>query len=224
MITGDLIRSWFEKYRLGIEASSGELNRLDAALGDGDFGASMLRGLEAVKEAFGPPESSPGVLLETAGSTIVSAIGGTSGPLVGSLFLRAGMTLGAADSCEPKDFAKALGVGSSAIQSLGGAALGDKTMLDALIPAVDVLTVATERGDSFLEASEASAQAAAAAALSTADLKARRGRASYTATGGLGHVDPGAQGIAIAFQALAAALKEDAGHAVLDDLKPTTAT
>lgn len=206
MITHILVRNWLANYRTAVDASAHELNELDAAAGDGDFGASLQRGLGAVIEVLDRSEThSVGELLRLTGSTIVAAVGGTSGPLFGSLFLKAGTGLADATGCGDKEFAASLRVGAEAVMVLGGASLGDKTMVDALLPALDALDEALNRGEEFLFAAKHAAVAANDAAEATRNLSARRGRASYTGTAGQGHVDPGAQGIAILFDALAAA-------------------
>jgi dihydroxyacetone kinase-like protein len=204
-ISAPLVVAWLGNYRSGIDATAAELNRLDAALGDGDFGASMQRGLDAVMEVVPGVDESVAALLRTTGSTIVSSIGGTSGPLVGTFFLRAGMALNGAATCRPVELAAALSVGVEAVMELGGARVGDKTMVDALVPAVDVLVNATASGEHFADATAACARVAASAAASTSELVARKGRASLTGTGGIGHVDPGAKGVALLFEALATA-------------------
>lgn len=199
------VRAWICYYGDEIDRRADELNRLDAALGDGDFGASMQRGVQAVTEALGSLETdSIGEVLRTVGMTLVSAMGGTSGPLVGTLFLRAGMNIGDVREAEIGAFAAALRAGADGVAALGQAAPGDKTMLDSLMPAVEALET-TSKG-STEEAADAAAAASLSGAEATADLVARRGRASYVGDGGLGKVDPGAVGMAILFNALARAV------------------
>ncbi|MEN8040253.1 MAG: dihydroxyacetone kinase subunit DhaL [Actinomycetota bacterium] len=194
-------RSWMAYYGSGIELREDELNRLDAALGDGDFGASMQRGMTAVSEAMAPNEQgSIGELFKTVGMTLVSAMGGTSGPLVGTLFLRTGMTLGEVTEVGVEELAAALRAGSEGVMALGHATLGDKTMIDALLPAIDAL-----EGSSTVSMAQAAGLAASAArdaAEATSELRARKGRASYVGDGGVGHIDPGAMGVSILFDAL----------------------
>lgn len=197
----DCARTWIGYYGDGIERRVDELNRLDAALGDGDFGASMQRGMVAVADTVGPMETdSVGELLKTVGMTLVSAMGGTSGPLVGTLFLRAGMSLGDVRAVDVGSLAIALRAGADGVMALGEAAPGDKTMIDSLVPAVEALESA---GDASLSSAAGDAALAArTAAAATSELAARRGRASYIGGGGVGHVDPGAMGISILFDAL----------------------
>jgi len=197
----DNARTWIGYYREGIEHRVDELNRLDAALGDGDFGASMQRGVAAVADTVGPMETdSIGELFKTTGTTLVSAMGGTSGPLVGTLFLRAGISFGDVGEVNVAGLAAALRAGADGVMALGQAAPGDKTMIDSLVPAVEALENA---GDASMSVAVGNAaRVARVAAEDTSELAARRGRASYVGGGGVGHVDPGATGIAILFEAL----------------------
>lgn len=197
----DSAKTWIRYYGEGIEERVGELNRLDAALGDGDFGASMQRGVTAVADTVGSMGTdSVGELLRTVGMTLVSAMGGTSGPLVGTLFLRAGMSLGDMSAVDVGSLAIALRAGADGVMALGEAAPGDKTMIDSLVPAVEALENA---GDASLSSAAGDAALAArTAAAATSELAARRGRASYVGGGGVGHVDPGAVGMSILFDAL----------------------
>jgi phosphoenolpyruvate---glycerone phosphotransferase subunit DhaL len=201
MITEKQIRRWIAQYHDDVASHADELNKLDAALGDGDFGASMHRGLDAVVAQLDEvPTGSIGAVLRNVGTTFVSAIGGTSGPLVGSFFLKAGIAIGDVAECDDHTLASGLRVGASAVSTLGGAELGDKTMIDALLPALDAMDAAIRNKEPFV--------AVATIAAAAASTKARKGRASYVGDGGTGHVDAGAQGIAVLFRALAAASLE----------------
>lgn len=205
----DTTRAWLGYYGDGIEQRVDELNRLDAALGDGDFGASMQRGVNAVADTVGSVETeSIGELLKTVGTTLVSAMGGTSGPLVGTLFLRTGMAIGDVNEVDVGSLAAALRAGADGVMALGQAAPGDKTMIDSLVPAIEALESDPEA--SMSAAVAAAALAARDAAEATRELAARRGRASYVGGGGVGHVDPGAVGIAILFDALDTAVNPPA--------------
>lgn len=211
MITAQHIRTWIHNCRTEIDGHADALNRLDAQIGDGDYGASMQRGLAASELALSDLSSnSLGELLQTTGGAMVAAIGGTSGPLVGSFFLRAGTAIGEVAECELVALASALRDGTNRVILLGGAAVGDKTMVDALVPAVDALEQAAADGVDDATAARRAAEAAIAAAEATRDVAARRGRASYTGTSGVGCVDPGARGVAILYGALASALAEPA--------------
>lgn len=201
VMNSEKARAWIANYGEGIKARASELNQLDAALGDGDFGASMQRGVLAVSDALRETHTeSIGSLLNTVGMTLVSAMGGTSGPLVGTLFLRMGMSVGDADTLDLPGLAAAFRAGADAVMTLGQSAPGDKTMIDALVPAIESLEASEDI--SIPEAVAEAARVAGEAADATSSLVARRGRASYVGGGGVGHVDPGAVGMAILFEGL----------------------
>ncbi|MCP3995568.1 MAG: dihydroxyacetone kinase subunit L [bacterium] len=198
-------RTWIIDYAAEMGSRVEELNGLDAALADGDYGTSMNRGLEAAAntaETF--EKDSIGELLKSIGMAMVSAMGGSSGPLVGTFFLRMGTSIGDVGETDVAGWAAGMRAGAEGIMALGGAAVGDKTMLDSLVPAIEKLEASTELPTQ--EALAGAAVTAMAAAEATADLAARRGRASYVGGGGVGHVDPGAMGVAIMFAQLEAAV------------------
>ncbi|NGO69467.1 dihydroxyacetone kinase subunit DhaL [Streptomyces boncukensis] len=181
-----------------VEREADRLTELDAAIGDADHGGNMRRGFEAVRTALrtdadGAGPGTPGAVLMLAGRTLVSTVGGASGPLYGTLLRRAGKALGDAETVDVAGLAAALRTGVDAVAQLGGAAVGDKTMLDALIPAVDALP----RG--FAAATAAAEEGAKA----TVPLQARKGRASYLGERSIGHQDPGATSSALLVGALA---------------------
>lgn len=198
-------RTWIIEYAKEMGSRVEELNGLDAALADGDYGTSMYRGLEAAAKTAGQPDTeSLGDLLKSIGMAMVSAMGGSSGPLVGTFFLRMGTSIGDVEETDVAGWAAGMRAGAEGIMSLGGAAVGDKTMLDSLVPAIEKLEASTELPTT--EALAGAAETAMEAAEATADLAARRGRASYVGGGGVGHVDPGAMGVAIMFANLSAAV------------------
>jgi len=197
-------RLWIINYAREMGERVEELNGLDAALADGDYGTSMSRGLEAAATTAGSfDQDSLGEMLKSIGMAMVSAMGGSSGPLVGTFFLRMGTSIGDVGEIDVAGWAAGMRAGADGIMSLGGATVGDKTMLDSLVPAVEKLEESTDLPTG--EALAAAAVAAKEAAEATADLAARRGRASYVGGGGVGHVDPGAVGVAIMFANLQAA-------------------
>lgn len=183
------------------------LTELDSEIGDADHGGNMRRGFQAVATALdsaweaGPP-SGPGPVLALAGRTLISSVGGAAGPLYGTLLRRAGKALGEADTVEGAALGEALRAGVDGVTQLGAAAVGDKTMVDALRPAIDAW------GDGFA----AVATAARRGAESTVPLQARKGRASYLGERSVGHQDPGATSAAL----LLAALADVAGEGVTD--------
>jgi dihydroxyacetone kinase phosphoprotein-dependent L subunit len=157
--------------------------QLDSVVGDGDFGYSLARGFEKVLDGFdGFDRSSPGAFLKKIGLVIASRVGGTSGPIWGTAFLRAGAAAGAKTVLSAADVVAILRAAVAGIQSRGGAGLGDKTLLDALVPAIDRLESDLENhaGDWGVQALANAAQAAELAAAATTGMLAKRGRASYT--------------------------------------------
>lgn len=205
MIELEHVRTWISNFSAEIASRVEELNGLDAALADGDYGTSMKRGLTAAATTAETLETnSIGELLKSVGMALVSAMGGTSGPLVGTFFLRMGTSLGDVEQTDVANWAAAMRAGAEGIMALGGAEPGDKTMLDSLFPAIEKLE---SSGDEPTATAVAAASATALeAAHATRELAARRGRASYVGGGGVGHVDPGAIGMSIMFAALDAAL------------------
>jgi dihydroxyacetone kinase-like protein len=188
------------------------LTQLDAAIGDGDHGTNMDRGFAAVEKALAGQNGDlpPGRLLIVAGKTLVSTVGGASGPLWGSALRAAGRSLGDAESFEGDALAGALDAAIAAVVDLGAAAPGDKTMVDALMPAAESLRRALDAGaplqDAIAEASEAAEEGAKA----TVPLLARKGRASYLGERSIGHQDPGATSAALILRALERAVAAEA--------------
>jgi len=199
--------AWIVNFSAELDGRVEELNGLDAALADGDYGSSMQRGLAAAATTVNESETdSIGELLKSVGMSLVSAMGGTSGPLVGTLFLRMGTSIGDVAEVDVAGWAAGMRTGAEGIMALGGAAPGDKTMLDSLLPAIETLEEKSD--ETAVDAVGAATATAVEAAAATSDLAARRGRASYVGGGGTGHVDPGAVGMSIMFAALEAALTE----------------
>jgi phosphoenolpyruvate---glycerone phosphotransferase subunit DhaL len=206
------VNAWMNATAATVAAESGYLSQLDAAIGDGDHGVNMNRGFEAVQKALAGQDGSvpPGRLLILAGKTLVSTVGGASGPLWGSALRRAGRTLGDDDSFTGADLLVALDSGLAAIKELGAAEPGDKTMVDALEPAVEALRKALDSGDSLDAALAAAADAAASGARATVPMQARKGRASYLGERSIGHQDPGATSTALIVRALARTVSAEA--------------
>jgi dihydroxyacetone kinase-like protein len=179
---------------------------LDAVAGDGDFGFSLARGFEKVLEDFATLDrKSAGAFLKRVGPIITSKSGGTSGPIWGTAFLRAGGVAGERTSLDVADVVPILRAAFTGIQQRGGAALGDKTLLDALGPFIDSF----ERESATTSGSEALARAALvaeAAAQSTSELVAKRGRAAYTGERSRGSPDPGATAVALMLKNIAVVL------------------
>ncbi|MEU2156090.1 dihydroxyacetone kinase subunit DhaL [Streptomyces sp. NPDC019396] len=177
-----------------------QLTELDSAIGDADHGINMQRGFTAVKAALeNDAPDTPGAMLVLAGRQLISTVGGASGPLYGTLLRRAGKMLGDGTEVSRERLTEALRAGVAAVAQLGGAKAGDKTMLDALEPAVEAL------GESFAAAREAAERGAAA----TVPMLARKGRASYLGERSIGHQDPGATSSALLVAALVRAAADD---------------
>ncbi|MFF1697889.1 dihydroxyacetone kinase subunit DhaL [Streptomyces sp. NPDC058257] len=194
MLDSAFFRRWLASAAALVDREAQRLTELDSPIGDADHGSNLQRGFTAVaatleKEA----PATPGAVLTLAGRQLISTVGGASGPLYGTLLRRTGKALGDAAEVSEQEFADALRAGVDAVSALGGAAPGDKTMLDALVPAVDALT----------ESFGAARDAANEGALATTPLQARKGRASYLGERSIGHQDPGATSSALLFDALA---------------------
>ena len=200
---------WIREYARVIAANRELLTKLDSAIGDADHGVNMDRGMTAVVAALdsGQPAGIAG-LLKQVGMTLVSTVGGASGPLYGTLFLRMATGAGQAELLAGPAFASALRAGLEGVVQRGKAQTGDKTMLDALAPAVDALDQELARGSRLGAALRAAAHAAEAGREATTPMLARKGRASYLGERSIGHQDPGAASAALLVTAAATALTE----------------
>jgi dihydroxyacetone kinase-like protein len=199
-VDADLARAWVAAVAASVTAHAAELTDLDAAIGDGDHGVNLRRGFDAAVAALAGFEAdTAGAVLTKTGTTLVSKVGGASGPLYGSLFRALGKSL--PPEVDAAAFGDGLRAGLDAIVRLGKASPGDKTMVDALTPAVDAYTAAAPSG--FAAAASAASAAAAEGAAATTPLQARKGRASYLGERSAGHQDPGATSTALIFAALA---------------------
>ena len=204
--------AWLSAAQVAVAERADYLTQLDAAIGDGDHGINMTRGFEAVGKALAGqgPDTPPGRVLVLAGKTLVSTVGGASGPLWGSAFRAAGRSLGDGERFDGEALADALDAALVAVVDLGAAAPGDKTMVDALAPANAALRERLGDGGSIADAAHAAAEAAEAGALSTVPMLARKGRASYLGERSVGHQDPGATSAALIMRALHAAVAPEA--------------
>ncbi|HEY3188009.1 MAG TPA: dihydroxyacetone kinase subunit DhaL [Solirubrobacteraceae bacterium] len=196
--------TWMREIAADVRAQADHLTQLDAAIGDGDHGINMSRGFTAVLEALDgqAPGAAPGRVLIVSGKTLVSTVGGASGPLWGSFLRAAGRSLGDAPSFDAGALATAVEAGVAAVQDLGAAVPGDKTMVDALAPAVAALRAAVDDAEQLEVALERAASAAEEGAQATVPLQARKGRASYLGERSVGHEDPGAASAALVMRAL----------------------
>lgn len=193
-------RPWMDRFCALVTADADRLTRLDSEIGDGDHGANLTRGLKAAVAAL-DADLAPGRVLITAGRTLVSKTGGASGPLYGTALRRAGKALGDAADPGATELATALRAAIDGIQELGKAEEGDKTMVDAWLPAVAAFEGAA--GEGLPAAVRAALDAAEKGAEATVPLQARKGRASYLGPRSIGHLDPGAASTVLLFRALA---------------------
>ncbi|BBA97974.1 putative dihydroxyacetone kinase subunit 2 [Actinacidiphila reveromycinica] len=215
----DFTEGWVRRFAASAAATEAELTALDQQVGDGDFGANLVAGLQAALRRLGAPgvpasppavPASPAVPappawpLEAAASAFLDEVGGTSGPLFGLLLQEIAVSVAAGDGPPAVALATGAGGGLAAIQRVGEAAVGDKTLVDALAPACDALAAQarTAPGDPSAAAAEG-ARAAWGGVRSTARFTARRGRASYLGERAAGVPDPGAVGIALLFASAA---------------------
>ncbi|MEV6612408.1 dihydroxyacetone kinase subunit DhaL [Streptomyces sp. NPDC051051] len=196
MLDVDFFRRWMTATAASVDREAERLTALDSPIGDADHGSNLQRGFTAVVAALEKePPAVPGAVLVLAGRRLISTVGGASGPLYGTLLRGTGKALGDAAEVSEEEFAQAFRAGVDAVMRLGGAAPGDATMIDALVPAVDAL------GDGFGAARAAAEQGA----LDTVPLQARKGRASYLGERSIGHQDPGATSSALLVAGLAEA-------------------
>ncbi len=198
---------WIRKFAQLIAANKDLLTQLDAAIGDADHGTNLDRGMMAVVAALnGEPPASATALLKQVGMTLVSTVGGASGPLYGTFFLRMAAAAGDGQALDGPAFAAALRAGVDGVIQRGKAQAGDKTMIDALSPAVDALDAALAGGARLEAALQVATDAAEGGRDATAPMLARRGRASYLGERSIGHQDPGATSAALLVAAAAATL------------------
>ena len=197
-VTLGQLQRWIFEFAEVIEENKDHLTRLDSAIGDADHGINMDRGLKAVVAKLGADrQETVNALFKDVGMTLVSSVGGASGPLYGTFFLRFGMASGEIESLTAADLAKALRSGLDGVVARGKAQAGDKTMFDALDPAIEALDSVLAGDGELAEALEAAAAAAEAGRDATIPMLARKGRASYLVERSVGHQDPGATSAAL---------------------------
>lgn len=201
------VSAWLRAFAETIGDHAAELTDLDAAIGDADHGTNMNRGMRAVVAALdGEKFDGVDAVLKKAGMTMVSTVGGASGPLYGTFLLRAGTALADVDEISPAQFGAALRAGVDGVVARGKAELGDKTMYDAWAPAVDAYDAAVGSGSGLAQALEAAVAAASRGRDDTTAMVARKGRASYLGERSAGHQDPGATSATMLLESAAAAL------------------
>ena len=212
VVNNKTITNWMSESATAVSAQCDYLTQLDSAIGDGDHGLNMRRGFDSVTKALAGQGDSlpPGRLLIVAGKTLVSTVGGASGPLWGTALRRAGRSLGDSEEFEAEELAQALEAALEGVVELGAATQGDKTMVDALGPAVEGLNHAVEAERPIAVALTAAAEAAEEGMRATIPMQARKGRASYLGERSVGHQDPGATSTAMILRALEAVVAAEA--------------
>jgi phosphoenolpyruvate---glycerone phosphotransferase subunit DhaL len=198
------VRAWIGDFAGVVAENRMELVRLDTAIGDGDHGTNMDRGMKAAVEKLEATEGDDiGALLKGVGMSLVSKVGGAAGPLYGTLFLQMGTASAGKTELSLDDWTAALESGIAGVKARGKAELEDKTMIDALVPALEALKAKAADGADLGDALRASADAAEAGRDATTPLEARKGRASYLGPRSVGHQDPGATSSAMLLRAAA---------------------
>ena len=205
-LTVEALTAWVGEFARSVAEHRGELTELDSAIGDADHGTNLDRGMSAAVAALeAAPPADAAALLKQVGMTLVSKVGGASGPLYGTFFLRMAGALGS-DPADDKALARALRAGLDGVVARGKAEPGDKTMVDALGPACDALDAALAGGQPLDQALAAAAEAGRRGRDATVPLVARKGRASYLGERSADHEDPGAASAVLLVQAAATAL------------------
>jgi dihydroxyacetone kinase-like protein len=204
-ITSDLLESCLRRIAAVLHEQRQYLTDLDSPIGDADHGTNMDRGFTAVvaKLDAAPKGQTPDALLKLVASTLISTVGGASGPLYGTAFLRAGAALAGKETLTVDDCLAGLNAAVQGIRDRGKATTGEKTMLDALVPAQEAFAAAAGEGVDLPEAFARAASAAEAGAKATIPLLATKGRASYLGERSIGHQDPGATSSALMLRAVA---------------------
>lgn len=193
MVSKTQIVQWLERYAAVLAENKSYLTELDSAIGDADHGINMDRGFRKVMEKL--PEFSDkdiGNILKSIGMLLMSSVGGASGPLYGTFFMRSGMALASKEQLDDEDFYEMLKTGVDGILQRGRPVLGDKTMYDAWHPALEAMRAALDNGDGTTDALKKALDAAEEGMKATIPMQAKKGRASYLGERSIGHQDPGA--------------------------------
>jgi dihydroxyacetone kinase-like protein len=200
-----MVLRWLQNGADTFEAHKAELTQLDAAIGDADHGANMARGFTAVKGKLGELQGKDlGAIFKTVAMTLISTVGGASGPLYGTFFLQAANGANGKKELTTPEVSAVFASGLQGLMNRGKAAVGEKTMVDALVPAIEALRPAGN--DSLADAIDRAVAAAKKGADSTVPLVAKKGRASYLGERSAGHLDPGAASSVLLLEALQQAL------------------
>jgi dihydroxyacetone kinase-like protein len=208
-VTRDQIVQWLEKTADVLTENKVYLTELDSPIGDADHGINMDRGFKKVREKLPTvADKDIGNVLKTTGMTLISSVGGASGPLYGTFFMRAGMAVASKEELDNDDLVKMLQAGVDGIVQRGRAQLEDKTMFDAWAPAMEALKTAVANGNDTVTAVSIATAAAEQGMKETIPLQARKGRASYLGERSIGHQDPGATSSYLMLNALLETLED----------------
>jgi phosphoenolpyruvate---glycerone phosphotransferase subunit DhaL len=202
-VTSEQVRDWIRRFADVVSEQRMELVRLDTAIGDGDHGTNMDRGMKKAVEKLDSTDGGDiGADLKAVGMALVSSVGGAAGPLYGTVFLQMGSAAAGKDELDLDGWTAAVEAGVKGLQSRGKAEPGDKTMIDAWLPALEAL----REGGDLGEALTRSADAAEEGMKATTPMEARKGRASYLGPRSVGHQDPGATSTYLLLRAAAETL------------------
>ncbi|BAZ66870.1 dihydroxyacetone kinase subunit L [Fischerella sp. NIES-4106] len=203
MVRKEQILQWLQRFATLVEANKDYFTELDAAIGDADHGINMERGFKKVITQLPTvADKDIGSILKTVSMTLISTVGGASGPLYGTLFLRASTVVASKQGLSEQDILTMLQAGLDGVISRGKAQLGDKTMVDAFSPAVAAFGQAVTRGEDTLSAMQQAVAAAEKGMQDTTPMQAKKGRASYLGERSIGHQDPGATSVYFMLQSL----------------------
>jgi phosphoenolpyruvate---glycerone phosphotransferase subunit DhaL len=209
-LDGSFVARWVRGTATSLHDQRDFLTQLDAAIGDADHGVNMDRGFSAaIGNLDGAAGGTPGAILELVGTTLVLSVGGAAGPLYGSALREMGRALGEESSFDGEDLLRLLRTCLDEVQRLGAATPGDKTMVDALAPAIEGLERGLRAGEPLSAALARASEAAEEGARGTIPMQARKGRASYLGPRSVGHQDPGATSVALLIAALAATAAQE---------------
>ncbi len=209
MATKDQIVQWLRNLSGVLTENKEYLTKLDSAIGDADHGINMKRGFDRVMDKLPTvADKDIGSILKTIGMTLISSVGGASGPLYGTFFMRSGMAAAAKEELSGEDLVALLQAGVDGIVQRGRAQVGDKTMIDAWMPALDAMKESLADGNETIDALEAAVAAAEQGMKDTIPLQAKKGRASYLGERSIGHQDPGATSSYLMLKTLLDTLKE----------------
>lgn len=205
-LSAQSVSTWLKDFADVINEQANYLTDLDRQIGDADHGSNMSRGMSAVAALDPASFTDASGMLKKAGMTLVSTVGGASGPLYGTFFLRLGTTFTSDGELSAADLARGMQAGLDGIIARGKASPGDKTLVDTLTPAVAAAQQAADEGRSLAEALRAASKAADQGRDATVDMIAKRGRASYLGERSKGHQDPGATSMALLIDSAARCL------------------